>query len=365
MAKTSLYEAHLASAGKMIDFSGFDMPVRYTSLNEEHHRVRSQAGLFDASHMGEFMVKGEEATAMLQYLLVNNIEKMVDGRVIYSPMCNERGGVIDDLLVYRMGEEEYMLVVNASNTKKDWDHVTKVKEGFSKVDLQDRTRETSLMAIQGPESQGILQELTDLPLDSIRYYHFKEGVINGQDVILSRTGYTGEDGFEIYVKNQGALDIWNQLLEVGRGKVAPAGLGSRDTLRLEAAYPLYGNEFDDETSPLKAGLSWTIDLSKEFIGQKALKKEKDEGIAKKLVGLALLERGVPRSHYRVFVGDEALGEVTSGTFSPTLEKGIAMAYLPSSYQKEDGDLYVEIRKKKMRAELAPLPFVERRVKSQS
>lgn len=363
MAKTSLYEAHIASGGKIIDFGGFDMPVRYTSLNEEHHKVRKEAGLFDASHMGEFVVKGEEATAMLQYLLVNNVEKMVDGRVIYSPMCNEGGGVIDDLLVYRMGEEEYMLVVNASNTEKDWDHISRVKERFSRVDLINRTSELSLMAIQGPKAQEILQELTGLPLDTIRYYYFKEGVVHGQDVILSRTGYTGEDGFEIYVKNKGALSIWNQLLEVGGDMIAPAGLGSRDTLRLEAAYPLYGNEFDDNTSPLKAGLSWTIDLKKDFIGQKALKKEKDEGIEKKLVGLAFLERGVPRSHYRVFVGDKALGEVTSGTFSPTLEKGIAMAYLPSSYQEKDGELFVEIRKKKMRAELTSLPFVERRVKN--
>lgn len=363
MAKTSLYEAHLASHGKMIDFGGFLMPVRYSSLNEEHTQVRTAAGLFDASHMGEFMVRGEEATAMLQYLLVNAIDRMVDGRVLYSPMCNEEGGVIDDLLVYKMGEEEYMLVVNASNTEKDLNHIKAVKEDFPGVELEDVSSTTSLMALQGPKSQEILQNLTDLSLKDIGYYYFKEGEVNGHEAILSRTGYTGEDGFEIYVENSAALGIWNRLLEEGGESITPAGLGSRDTLRLEAAYPLYGNEFDDKTSPLKAGLSWTIDLNKDFIGQKALKREKDEGISKKLVGLELLERGVPRTHYRVFVGEKALGEVTSGTFSPTLSKGIAMAYLPSSFKEEDGDLYVEIRKKKVKAALTKLPFVERRVKN--
>lgn len=363
MGKTPLYSAHEQRGAHFIEYADFLMPVRYTSLNEEHEMVRTLAGLFDASHMGEFYVSGRDAEAMLQYLLVNNIVNMPVSKVLYSPMCNDKGGVIDDLLVYRLGEEEFMLVVNASNSKKDWDHIQQVQKDFNGVTLEERSSAISLLALQGPKAQEILQNLTALNLDDIGYYFFKEGVVNGQKALVSRTGYTGEDGFEIYTANEGALGIWNQLLKEGGESICPAGLGARDTLRLEAAYPLYGNEFDAKTSPLKAGLHWTIQLEKDFIGQKALKREKEEGILKKLVGLQLLERGIPRSHYRVFSKDEPVGVVTSGTFSPTLKKGIALAYLPASYQEGDGELYVEIRKKMVPAALVGLPFVERRVKT--
>lgn len=347
----------------MIDFSGFQMPVQYTSIIKEHEMVRSSAGLFDASHMGEFLIRGSETVEFLQYLLTNNMSDVKVGKVVYSPMCNEKGGVIDDLLAYRLGEEEYLLVVNASNKEKDWKHVVKVAEKFDGVTVKDNTDQTSLLALQGPESEAILQQLTEVELKDLPYYFCCQGEVLDYEVLLSRTGYTGEDGFELYVKNEEAPVIWKALLERGEEHgLNPAGLGARDTLRLEAGYPLYGNEFDEETPPLLAGLKWTIDFDKgDFIGREALKEVLEQGLDKKLIGLELLERGIPRSHYPVFVSGEEAGEITSGTFSPSLKKSIGMAYVPSSYDGEE--LLVKIRKNKVEAREVKLPFVDLNVKS--
>lgn len=363
MKKTPLYETHVKNGAHIIEYAYFLMPVRYTSLNAEHQMVRTAAGLFDASHMGEFRVLGPEAPALLQYLLVNHVARMPVSKVLYSPMCNEEGGVIDDLLVYRQGEEDFLLVVNASNTEKDWHHISQVQKNFPKASLVDESSSTSLLAIQGPKAQEILQGLTDLNLDDIKYYYFQEGQVNQKKALVSRTGYTGEDGFEIYTRPEDAPGIWDGLIALGGESIVPAGLGARDTLRLEAAYPLYGNEFHEEISPLKAGLHWTVDFNQDFLGREALKAEKEKGIQKKLVGLTLADRGIPRSHYPVFCDGKAIGEITSGTFSPTLKKGIGLAYVPASYEEKDGELAVEIRKKRVKALLTELPFVPRRVKT--
>lgn len=361
--RTPLYTSHIQLNARMMPFGGYDMPVQYSGIVAEHHAVRSTAGLFDVSHMGEFFVEGPEAADFLQYLVSNDISKLYDGKALYTVMCNESGGIVDDLLVYRFSEHKYMLVVNASNIAKDWNWI----ESVCKHDVQitNRSEDFALLAIQGPASHSILQKLTDIKLTEIKYYHFKEApsssFMNLENVILSHTGYTGEPGFEIYCRAADAQTIWDALLEQGKAEgLVPAGLGARDTLRLEAGYCLYGNDLSDETSPYAAGLGWITKPDKgEFVGRDALLKIKANTPEKKLIGFIIDERGIPRSGYTLLnESEEEIGVVTSGSQSPILKKGIGMGYVLNdpAYTTPGNKILVSVRSKRIEARIAKPPF---------
>lgn len=359
MKRIPLHDLHVTLGAKIVPFGGFEMPVRYSSDLEEHHTVRNGVGVFDVSHMGEFLVSGPGALSFIQYISANDASVLTDGKVQYSYLPNDHGGAVDDLLIYRINEEEYFLVVNASNIEKDWSWISRFKpDDVTLTNLSDRT---CLFAVQGPKATDVVQELTDIPLASMEYYSFAKGTVAGvENVLVSATGYTGAGGFEIYVNNEDAEHVWNALFEAGKEfDIKPIGLGARDTLRLEMGYCLYGNDIDDNTSPLEAGLGWVTKFNKTFIGSEILLSQKTNGLKSKLVGLELLERGIPRPHYEVTDAEgNKLGEVTSGTQSPTLQKGVALAYVPAGYSKPGTELYVKIRERLFKARVTRPPFVK-------
>jgi aminomethyltransferase len=361
LKRTKLYNKHIELGAKMVPFAGFDMPVQYAGLTPEHHAVRESIGMFDVSHMGEFGVKGKDAGALVAWICSNNISKVVDMQAQYNCMPNDEGGIVDDLIVYRWSAEEYTLVVNASNISKDWDWIMKQKvaKGFD-CELEDMSDDISLLAVQGPNATKALQKLTDIDLSAIQFYHFDAGSFGGSDdVVISNTGYTGSGGFELYVWNKDAEMIWDAVMQAGEEfGIVPCGLGARDTLRLEKGYCLYGNDIDDTTSPLEAGLSWITKFAEPFNNQAYHQNLKENGVSRKLVGFEMIDRGIPRQHY-VLVDAEGnqIGEVTSGTQSPSLGKAIGMGYVKPEFAKLDADIYVQVRKKTLKAKVCKIPFL--------
>lgn len=357
LLRTPLHGEHQALGAKLVPFAGYEMPVQYPAgITAEHNAVRGAAGLFDVSHMGEFIVRGERALDFVQHVGSNDASKLEVGQAQYSTLLNEDGKLLDDLLVYRY-PGHYMLVVNGANKDKDWAWVSRYAGRFG-VELTDRTEEIALLALQGPRAQAILARLTDADLEAIRYYRFAEGTVAGVPATISRTGYTGEDGFELYVDAADAPAVWRAVLEAGAPEgIMPAGLGCRDSLRLEMGYALYGNDLDEQTSPLEAGLGWVVKLDKgDFVGRDALVRQKEAGIGRKLVGFVLRERGFPRHGYPVSVGGATAGEVTSGVLSPTLGHGIGMAYVPAEAAKPGTEIGIVIRDRAVPAEVVRPPF---------
>ena len=359
MRKTAFYNYHLEKGAKMVPFAGFEMPLEYAGLKQEHINVRKNVGVFDVSHMGEIWVKGPASFELVQKITSNDIQKLAPGGIQYSCFPNETGGIVDDLLVYYYDREKYLLVVNASNIEKDYNWiVSQNQEGAIVENASDRM---SQLAIQGPRSVELLQKLTAVDLSSIPYYHFQTGQFAGaREVIISNTGYTGSGGFELYMYNEDASSIWEAIFETGKDMgVAPAGLAARDTLRLEMGFCLYGNDINDTTSPLEAGLGWITKFTdgNSFISRKALEEQKEVGIKRRLVGFELKERGIPRQHYPILdAGGMQIGEVTSGTMSPMLEKGIGMGYVQAEHAAKGNVVYIGIRNKKLAAQLVGLPF---------
>ncbi len=358
MKTTALTDKHIALGAKMVPFAGYNMPVQYAGINAEHETVRKGVGVFDVSHMGEFILKGENALALIQKVTSNDASKLVDGKVQYSCLPNEDGGIVDDLLVYRIDEKTYMLVVNASNIEKDWNWISKYNDlGVEMKDISDRT---TLLAIQGPKAVEALQKLTEVDLGSMEYYSFKKGKFAGVDnVVISATGYTGAGGFEIYFDNAHAEAIWDAVFKAGAEfDIKPIGLGARDTLRLEKGFCLYGNDIDDTTSPLEAGLGWITKFTKEFTNSAALQQQKHEGVKRKLVGFEMIDRGIPRHDYEIV--DEAgniIGKVTSGTQSPSLQKAVGMGYVKTELAKEGTEIFIKIRDNQVKAKVVKTPFV--------
>lgn len=341
----------------MVPFAGYNMPVTYAGINAEHETVRKAVGVFDVSHMGEFILKGEKALDLIQKVTTNDASKLYDGKVQYSCLPNETGGIVDDLLVYRMDEKTYMLVVNASNIEKDWNWISRFNDfGVEMKNISDRT---SLLAVQGPKAAEALQSLTDVDLASMEYYTFKRSIFAGiKNVIISATGYTGAGGFELYFDHENSEHIWNAIFEAGEPfGIKPIGLAARDTLRLEMGFCLYGNDIDDTTSPLEAGLGWVTKFSKNFVNSEALKQQKETGISKKLIGFEMLERGIPRHDYEIV--DEAgntIGKVTSGTQSPSLQKAVGLGYVKNAFAKDGTEIYIKIRDQKIKAKAVKPPF---------
>ena len=361
LRNTTLTHVHEALGAKMVPFAGFNMPVQYTKLTEEHMAVRNSVGVFDVSHMGEFVVKGEGATALLEWITSNDIGKLVDMQAQYNCLPNETGGIVDDLIVYKWSDTEYNCVVNASNIEKDWNWFVKQNEeqGFG-AELENISDRVSLLAVQGPNATKLVQKLTDVKLDEIEFYHFAGGAVAGiDDVIISNTGYTGSGGFELYVWNDDAEKLWNAVMEAGEEfGILPCGLGCRDTLRLEKGYCLYGNDINDETSPIEAGLGWITKFDKPFVNWEHHKKIKEEKPSKRLVGFEMIDRGIPRQHYTIVDADgNEIGEVTSGTQSPSLGKAIGMGYVAREHAKRDTEIFIQIRNKTLKAQVVKMPFL--------
>lgn len=358
MKKTALSNLHLALGAKMVPFAGFDMPVQYIGINAEHAAVRKSVGVFDVSHMGEFILKGEKTIDLLQKVCSNDVSKLVDGKVQYTYLPNEQGGIIDDLLIYRIDIKTYMLVPNASNIEKVWNWLSRFNsEGVEMIDISDRT---SLLAVQGPNAGKVLRKLTDIDVLAMESYTFKKGTFAGvENVLLSATGYTGAGGFEVYFDNEHARSIWDAILEAGKEfNIMPVGLGARDTLRLEMGFCLYGNEIDDTTSPFEAGLGWVTKFSKDFVNSEQLKAEKEAGLKRKLIGFELLDRGIARNGYELLDAEgRSVGRVTSGTQSPTLQKSIGLGYVDIANAKEGTEIFVNIRNKPIRAIIRKTPFI--------
>lgn len=359
LKKTPLYDEHLRLKAKMVEFHGWLLPLQYSSILAEHNAVRNAAGLFDVSHMGEIAVKGEGSEASLQRILTNDISTLKPGQASYSLMCYPDGGIVDDLVVYKLSEENYLLVVNASNVEKDYQWLLLHASVAEIEDVSDRYAQ---LALQGPNSSKILQRLTPQPLDEIGFYRFKYGAsIEGIEALLSRTGYTGEDGFEIYFDAAKAPILWQSLLDAGSTLgLVPAGLGARDTLRFEASLPLYGNELSEKVTPIEAGLDRFVKFTKDFIGKEALWAQKERGVKRRIAGLELLDPGVPRQGYEVYANGEVVGFVTSGNFAPYLKKYLALALLKSDFSHEGQKLSVSIRGKEHRAVVVPIPFYRRK-----
>ena len=357
MKKTALTQKHIELGAKMVSFAEYNMPVQYKGVNIEHETVRSGVGVFDVSHMGEFIIKGENALDLIQKISSNDASKLFPGRAQYSCMPNDEGGIVDDLLIYMLAENEYMLVVNASNIKKDWDWISS-HNSFA-AEMIDVSDNISLLAVQGPKANKVLQKLTSVNLSDIKYYHFTKGEFAGVDnVILSATGYTGSGGFELYIPNEVANEVWTKLFEAGEEEnISPIGLAARDTLRLEMGFCLYGNDIDDTTSPLEAGLGWITKFSKEFINSDSLKKQKEEGVKNKLIAFELLERGIPRKDYLIKDSNgNTIGRVTSGTMGPSVKKAIGMGYVKKEFSQEGQEIYLEIRNKLIAAKISKAPF---------
>lgn len=364
LKKTPLNGSHRALGGKMVDFGGWDMPVQYPAgVIEEHLRTRTHAGLFDVSHMGEIWVEGPDAIPFVNRLTTNDVTKLVDGQAHYSALTNESGGVVDDLLVYRFGPEKLFLVVNAGTTDKDWDWITSHK-GDDDVALTNASTDYCQIAVQGPDALRILQPLTETPLDEIKYYHFTTGRVDGVEAIISRTGYTGEDGFEVYAAPEFAVQLWDKLLQAGgfgtEGGILPCGLAARNTLRLEAGMSLYGHELSDEITPLEANLGWITKLQKgDFTGRPEIAEQKAEGLKRQLVGFEMIDRGIARDGFPVYVGDEKVGYVTSGSPAPFLKKNIGMAFVPVEFAKVGQEIRIDVRGKLLSAKIVPTPFYKR------
>ena len=357
MKTTALTQKHIDLGAKMVPFAGYLMPVQYEGVTIEHLNVRDKVGVFDVSHMGEFFVEGPHALDLIQRVTSNDVSALVDGQVQYSCMPNLRGGIVDDLLVYRFNAEKYMLVVNASNIEKDWNWIQQFN--INNVNVSNQSDYYSLLAVQGPKASQALQSLTPINLSELKYYTFTISNFCGfKEVIISATGYTGAGGFEIYFPNDIAESIWESILESGKSHgIQPIGLAARDTLRLEMGFCLYGNDIDDETSPLEAGLAWITKFNKNFNYSEELQLQKENGIKRKRVGFEMLDRGIARNGYTILnENDEKIGFVTSGTMSPSLQKSIGMGYVNSEYAKRDTELYIQIRNKKIKAQVVKLPF---------
>ncbi len=357
MQHIPLHDLHVSLGAKIVPFAGFEMPVRYSSDKEEHMAVREGVGVFDVSHMGEFLIKGDSALDLLQYVCSNDISKIAIGQAQYGYLPNADGGIVDDLIVYRLAEKEYMLVVNASNIHKDWDWIS----SHNKVDaeMNNISDDTVLLAVQGPKASGVLQKLTTAKLDSIKFYHFTQGALAGKEMIISATGYTGAGGFELYIKKEDALAVWNAIFEAGAAdNIKPIGLGARDTLRLEKGYCLYGNDIDDSTSPIAAGLSWVTKFSKDFINSKSLKEQKENGVDEQLVGFTMVDKGIARHDYPIVdINGAVIGKVTSGTISPCLNVGIGLGYVKTGHHAEGSEIFIQVRNKNLKAVVTKTPFV--------
>jgi aminomethyltransferase len=356
---TALTDTHIALGAKMVPFAGFNMPVQYSGINDEHETVRTGVGVFDVSHMGEFILKGEKALDLIQMVSSNDASKLYDGKIQYGYLPNETGGIVDDFLTYRIDENTYFLVVNASNIEKDWNWISKYNS-FG-VDMKNISDETSLFAVQGPKAADALQSLTDIELASMEYYSFAKGTFAGvENVLVSATGYTGAGGFEIYVANEDAQKVWDAIFEAGAAYgIKPIGLGARDTLRLEMGFCLYGNDIDDTTSPLEGGLGWVTKFTKEFVNSANLKAEKEAGIKKKLVGFEMIDRGIARHDYEIVDAEgNKIGRVTSGTQSPTLKKSIGLGYVENAFAKEGTEIFISIRNQSIKAKVVKPPFVK-------
>ena len=361
LKRTPLYEEHRKLGARLVEFGGWEMPVQYSGILQEHRAVRTHAGLFDVSHMGEFKVEGPDALAFLQYLVPNDVSKLAIHQALYTQLCLPDGGTIDDLIIYRLDDNHYMPVVNAANIYKDFAWIEQQAKNFEYVRVTNQSDTTALLALQGPEAHTILQTLTNEDLSAIRYYHCAPGIVDGVNCIISRTGYTGEDGFELYCAPIDVIKLWNDLLAAGKDHgLLPAGLGARDTLRLEAGYCLYGHELDEQTNPLEARLGWTVKLDKgDFIGRDALRKVKEQGPKRKLIGIEMTERGIPRSGYAIYENDQPIGYVTSGAPSPTLNKNIGMGYVDAAHAVNGNTIQIDIRGKRTAAQIVALPFYKR------
>ena len=360
MKNTALTHIHESLGAKMVPFAGYNMPVQYEGVNAEHEVVRNGVGVFDVSHMGEFFLKGENALALIQKVTSNDASKLVDGKAQYSCLPNNDGGIVDDLIVYKIEDNHYMLVVNASNIEKDWNWIASHND--LGVDMQNLSDSYSLLAIQGPKAAEAMQSLTSIDLTNMGYYTFQIGEFAGKnDVIVSATGYTGSGGFEIYFKNEDAEYIWNKVFEAGETfGIKPIGLAARDTLRLEMGFCLYGNDINDTTSPLEAGLGWITKFDKEFTNSENLKKQKEAGVSRKLVGFEMIERGIPRHDYEIAdANGNVVGIVTSGTQSPSLGIAIGMGYVPTALATPDSEVYIRIRNKDIKAKVVKLPFYKK------
>jgi aminomethyltransferase len=362
LKRTPLYDVHRAAGAKFVDFGGWEMPVQYAGIIDEHKTVRTAVGLFDVSHMGEIEITGPRALDVVQRLTTNDASKLDLCQVQYSTLCYPHGGIVDDLTVYRLGPEHFFFCVNAANIETD--HAWIVEQAHGEAEIRNTSAEIALLALQGREAQATLQPLCNIALDNIRYYWAAQGHVKGVDVLISRTGYTGEDGFEIYCPAPRGSELWAALMESGAPYgIKPIGLGARDTLRLEMAYALYGNDITAETTPLQAGLGWIVKLNKgDFIGREALVKEKAAGIKRKLIGFELVDRGVARAHYPILVEGQVIGEVTSGTISPTLHNAIGLGYVRTAYAKVGTELQIDIRGKLAHARVTSTPFYPSQVR---
>ncbi|WP_378187770.1 glycine cleavage system aminomethyltransferase GcvT [Aquimarina sp. W85] len=357
MKNTALTAIHQALGAKIVPFAGYNMPVSYEGVTVEHETVRTSVGVFDVSHMGEFLISGPNALALIQKVTTNDASKLVNGKAQYSCFPNESGGIIDDLIVYRLEDEKFLLVVNASNIQKDWDWIT--KHNTMNAEIRDLSDEYSLLAIQGPKAAKAMQSLTSIDLLAMKFYTFEVAEFAGiPNVIISATGYTGSGGFEIYCKNSEVEQVWHKVLDAGASfGIKPIGLAARDTLRLEMGYCLYGNDINDTTSPIEAGLGWITKFNKDFINSEAIAKEKEEGPSRKLVGFTLDQKGIPRHDYEIVnESGEKIGVVTSGTMSPSLGVGIGLGYVPVAFAKPDSKIFIQIRKKAIPATVTKLPF---------
>ncbi len=360
MKNTALTHVHEALGAKMVPFAGYNMPVQYKGVNVEHETVRNGVGVFDVSHMGEFLLTGPDALDLIQRVTTNDASTLTIGRAQYSCLPNGKGGIVDDLIVYRMKEEQYLLVVNASNIEKDWNWIS--SHNSKNVEMRNLSDDYSLLAIQGPKAVEAMQSLTSVDLSAIAYYHFEVGPFAGiEHVIISATGYTGSGGFEIYCKNDQVEQLWNKVFEAGAPYgIEPIGLAARDTLRLEMGFCLYGNDIDDTTSPIEAGLGWITKFTKDFVDADVLKAQKEAGVSRKLVGFEMIDRGIPRHDYRILdANGNVIGKVTSGTQGPSVGKAIGLGYVATEHASPDSEIFIEIREKGVKAKVVKFPFYKK------
>jgi aminomethyltransferase len=361
MKKTPLYDTHLKFNAKMVSFHDYLMPLQYDTIINEHHCVRKKAGIFDISHMGRFEVAGNKAFPFIQHIITNDAGKLADKQVQYTPICNEQGGILDDVLVYKKHKDHFMLVVNCANREKDFSWLQRMSVAFQPLEVRDLTDHIALAALQGPLSERILENTFNRKFDSLKRFYFDDFTWNGEQILISRTGYTGEDGFEIFVDAKHIGKLWNLLVDKNRdGGLMPAGLGARDTLRLEAGLLLYGNDMDETTTPLETTIDWTVKFDKgDFIGKEAMLRQKAKGIDRKLAGFEMIDRGIPRHGYPVLKGDETIGKVTSGSFSPTTNKNIGLCFIKSQYARVGEELQIRIRDNNYHARVVKTPFYKR------
>lgn len=359
MKKTPLHAIHESLGAKMAAFAGYEMPISYQGITEEHLCVREKVGIFDVSHMGEFIIRGDHAFDLIQKVSCNDIARLSPGKALYTCLMNREGGIVDDMLVYQLSEQAFMLVVNGANIEKDWDWIQQFKPA-SDIEVIDISDRSALLAVQGPKAAHCLQSLTDMDLHNMKYYTFERGIFAGiENVIVSATGYTGSGGFEVYFDNKHAVAIWQAIMEAGAAYgIQAIGLGARDTLRLEKGYCLYGNDINDTTSPLEAGLGWLTRLNSDFIGKEVLVRQKEEGLTRKLVGFELLDRGIARHGYPILdMNGDIIGEVTSGTKGPSVQKAIGMGYVAIDFVKPETMIQIQVRKKMIAAKVVKMPFI--------